>query len=104
MLAWVVALIVGKAVIVLLVVRLLGYSLRIATMTGLGLRRSASSLSSWRKTGLEPGLLPDADYQKFLAASIISMVATPFLIKAAPRIGYAIQSALSRRTRSLSRP
>jgi len=47
------------------------------------------------KTGRSTGLLPDGDYQSFLAASIISMIATPFLIAAAPRIGYFVQSIIS---------
>ncbi|HEX8336070.1 MAG TPA: NAD-binding protein, partial [Pyrinomonadaceae bacterium] len=37
----------------------------------------------------------EADYQRFLAASILSLIATPFLIKAAPRVGYALQSLFS---------
>jgi CPA2 family monovalent cation:H+ antiporter-2 len=88
-LIWVCALIVGKALIVLLVVRLLGYSLRVATMTGLGLAQVGEFSFILAKVGIAQGLL------SFLAASIISMVATPFLIKAGPRIGYAVQSLLS---------
>lgn len=86
------ALIAVKALIVLAVIRTLGYSLRIATMTAIGLSQIGEFSFILAKTGVQEGLLPELDYQRFLAASIISMIATPFLIKAAPRIGYAVQS------------
>ena len=91
-LAWVGALTLGKALLVFLAVRLLGYSLRISTMTAVGLAQIGEFSFILAKAGLPEGLLSDGDYQRFLAASILSMIATPFLIKAAPRIGYALQS------------
>jgi CPA2 family monovalent cation:H+ antiporter-2 len=92
-LAWVGALTLGKATVVLAVVRLLGYSLRVSVMTALGLAQVGEFSFILARAGLPQGLLTEADYQRFLAASILSMIATPFLIKAAPRIGYAVQSA-----------
>jgi monovalent cation:H+ antiporter-2, CPA2 family len=86
-------LIAVKALIAVAVVRMLGNSLRIATMTAIGLAQIGEFSFILAKTGLPEGLLNEVDYQRFLAASIISMIATPFLIKAAPRIGYAVQSA-----------
>ena len=94
-LVWVVALILGKALLVLAVVRLLGYSLRVSTMAAIGLAQVGEFSFILAKAGLPDGLLSTVDYQRFLAASILSMIATPFLIKAAPRIGYAVQSAFS---------
>ncbi|HXG66845.1 MAG TPA: cation:proton antiporter [Blastocatellia bacterium] len=94
-LAWVVALIIGKALIVLLALRLLGYSLRVATMAGVGLAQVGEFSFILAKVGMSEQLLSDGDYQTFLAAAILSMMATPFLIKAAPRIGYAVQSLFS---------
>ena len=91
-LAWVAALTVGKALLVFVAVRLLGNSLRISTMTAIGLAQIGEFSFILAKAGLPQGLLSDVDYQRFLAASILSMIATPFLIKAAPRIGYALQS------------
>jgi CPA2 family monovalent cation:H+ antiporter-2 len=85
-------LIIGKALIALAVVRILGYSLRVSTMTGLGLAQIGEFSFVLAKMGVPEGLLPEVDYQRFLAASILSMIATPFLIKLAPRIGYALQS------------
>src|SRR5688572_26917262 len=94
-LAWVGALTVGKALVVFGVVRLLGYSLRISTMTALGLAQIGEFSFILAKTGLEQNILAESDYQRFLAASILSMIATPFLIKLAPRVGYALQSMFS---------
>jgi CPA2 family monovalent cation:H+ antiporter-2 len=93
--AWVGALTIGKALIVFGVVRLLGYSLRISTMTALGLAQIGEFSFILAKTGLAQNILAEADYQRFLAASILSMIATPFFIKVAPRIGYALQSVFS---------
>ena len=88
----VIGIIVGKALILLLVVRLLGYSFRVSAMTAMGLAQIGEFSFILAKTAVPEGLLTANDYQRFLAASIITMIATPFLIKAAPRIGYAIQS------------
>ena len=93
--ALVLTLIVAKTLLVLAVVRVLGYSLRIATMTAIGLAQVGEFSFILAKAGLPVDLLSAADYQRFLAASILSMIATPFLIKAAPHIGYALQSVLS---------
>ena len=94
-LGWVGALTLGKALLVLAVMRLLRYSLRVSTMTALGLAQVGEFSFILAKAGLPQGLLSELDYQRFLAASILSMIATPFLIKAAPRIGYALQSLFS---------
>jgi monovalent cation:H+ antiporter-2, CPA2 family len=92
---WFGALVLGKAIIVLVVARLLGASLRIAAMVGVGLAQVGEFSFILAKVGLGQGLLSEGDYQRFLAASILSMIATPFLIKAAPRIGYALQARLA---------
>lgn len=94
-LSWVGMLTVGKALLVLAVVRLLGYSLRVSIMTALGLAQIGEFSFILAKAGLGEQLLSTTDYQRFLAASILSMIATPFLIKAAPRIGYAVQSVFA---------
>ena len=90
----VIGLIVGKALIIWAIVRILGYPQRVATMTGLGLAQIGEFSFVLARAGQGANLLSDIDYQKFLAASIISMIATPFLISLAPRIGYFIQSIL----------
>jgi CPA2 family monovalent cation:H+ antiporter-2 len=95
-LAWTGALTVGKALLALAVMRLMGYSLRVSTTTALGLAQVGEFSFILAKAGLPEGLLSELDYQRFLAASILSMIAAPFLIKAAPRIGYALQSMFAR--------
>lgn len=88
----VLALILGKALIIWGIIRILGYPQRIATMTGLGLAQIGEFSFVLAKAGQSANLLPETDYQSFLAASIISMIATPFLITASPRIGFFVQS------------
>lgn len=94
-LALVIALTVGKTIVALLVTRLLGHSLRVSTMTALGIAQVGEFSFILAKAGIGQGLLAESDYQIFLAASVLSMMAAPFLINAAPRIGYWVQSKLS---------
>lgn len=91
----VVILIAGKAFIIGGVARLLGAPQRVAVMVGLGLAQIGEFSFVLARAGQGVGLLPENDYQSFLAASIISMIATPFLIAWSPRIGFAIQRILS---------
>jgi len=91
----VLALIVGKAFVVWAIVRILGYPQRVAAMVGLGLAQIGEFSFVLAKAGKGVGLVDDADYQIFLAASVISMIATPFLIAAAPRVAEWTQSMLS---------
>ncbi|HEX8735680.1 MAG TPA: cation:proton antiporter [Pyrinomonadaceae bacterium] len=91
-LLWVVLLVVGKSLIIWAIVLLLGFPQRVATMTALGLAQIGEFSFVLAKSGRAVDLLPDTDYQSFLAASIISMIATPFMISAAPRFGYFVQS------------
>ncbi len=92
--ALVVGLILGKALIIWLIIRLLGFPQRIAIMTGMGLAQIGEFSFVLARVGQAANLLPDDDYQKFLAASVISMIATPFLIAAAPKVGYWMQGFL----------
>lgn len=90
--ALVIGLVLLKAVIVWGVIRVLGFPPRIATMAALGLAQIGEFSFVLARTGRGTSLLPDSDYQTFLAASVISMIATPFLIAAAPKVGYAAQA------------
>lgn len=93
-LLWVLFLVVGKFLIVWLVVQLLGFPQRVAVMTALGLAQIGEFSFVLAKAGRAVDLLPDTDYQTFLAATIISMIATPFMINAAPRFGEIFQSII----------
>lgn len=92
----VVVLIAAKALIIYAIIRIIGSPQRVAVMAGIGLAQIGEFSFVLAKSGQGAGLLPENDYQTFLAASIISMIATPFLIALAPRIGYGIQSLFSR--------
>lgn len=96
----VVALVLGKAIIIWAIIRILGSPQRIATMTALGLAQIGEFSFVLARSGQKVNLLSDNDYQIFLAAAVISMIATPFLIASAPRIGFFIQSILSDGKRS----
>jgi CPA2 family monovalent cation:H+ antiporter-2 len=91
-LLWVLLLVAGKALIVWSVIQLLGFPQRMAAMSALGLAQIGELSFVLAKAGRSADLLPDADYQSFLGASIISMIATPFMIAAAPHFGYFVQS------------
>ena len=93
-LLFVVVLVVGKALIIWSIIRLLGYSQRIAVMVGLGLAQIGEFSFVLARVGQGANLLPERDYQIFLAGSIISMIATPFIISASPRIGFWLQNFL----------
>lgn len=90
----VLGLIIGKAVIIWLIIRILGYPQRIAIMVGMGLAQIGEFSFVMAKVGRNSNLLPEADYQSFLAASIISMIATPFMIAAAPKVSFWMQKFL----------
>ena len=96
----VVGLIALKMIAVWLVVRLLGFPQRIAAMSALGLAQVGEFSFILAKAGQGNGLLVDSEYQIFLGASIISMIATPFMISLAPRFGAIVQKLLSDKSRS----
>jgi CPA2 family monovalent cation:H+ antiporter-2 len=75
-----------KAVIGGLVTLSLGFPLRTAILVGLGLSQVGEFSFILSKTGVEYGLLAGDLYQLFLALSVLSMAATPFIIALAPRI------------------
>lgn len=92
---WFAAIVLGKAIIAFLAARILGYSFRISVLVGLGLAQVGEFSFVMAKAGVEQGLTGGDDYQRFLAASILSMMATPFLIKVGPRIAYSLQAMIA---------
>ncbi|PIE22291.1 MAG: potassium transporter KefB [Planctomycetota bacterium] len=76
---------IGKALIAAAAVRLLGFAPRTAVITGLSLAQVGEFSFILSSIGLEAGLL-QGRYQLFLGASVLSMAATPFLMKIAPRL------------------
>lgn len=93
--AWVAALVLGKMLLITFVLRVLKSPLRVAVTAGIGLAQIGEFSFVLARAGVAEGLLPEVDYQRFLAASIISMIATPFLIRLAPRVGYSLHAWLA---------
>ena len=79
-----------KATVAGLVVIVLGLPLRTAILVGFALSQIGEFSFILSRTGLEYGLLAGDIYQTFLAVSVLSMAAAPFLIALSPRIADAI--------------
>jgi len=76
----------GKSLLLFITIRILGYITRIAFITALGLAQIGEFSFVVASVGRVHGLLSDDIFQGFIAASIFTMFATPFIIQAAPRI------------------
>ena len=64
----------------------MGYPIRPAIIVGMALCQVGEFSFVLAKTGLDAKLLTPDRYQLFLAASILTMAATPFLLNAAPAV------------------
>lgn len=78
--------IVVKAVIAFVAVRLVAYPNRTALLAGTSLAQVGEFSFVLISVGLANGLLSDDVYQVFLAAAVLTMLATPLLIAGAPRL------------------
>ncbi len=74
-----------KSIITCFTTVLLGFPLRTAILVGLALSQVGEFSFILSGTGVKHGLLAGNIYQLFLAFSILSMAATPFIIILAPR-------------------
>jgi K+:H+ antiporter len=74
-----------KSIIACFAAVLLGLPFRSSILVGLALSQVGEFSFILSRTGIEHGLLAGNIYQIFLAFSILSMAATPFIIKLAPR-------------------
>jgi len=74
-----------KSIIACFATVLLGLPFRSSILVGLALSQVGEFSFILSRTGVEHGLLSGNIYQMFLAFSILSMAATPFIIKLAPR-------------------
>ncbi|MDK2974095.1 MAG: monovalent cation:H+ antiporter-2, family [Methanofollis sp.] len=63
----------------------IGYSLRTALLTGLAISQIGEFSFVLAETGASYGLIDNGAYQAFLAVTILTMIATPFLIDGAPK-------------------
>ncbi len=80
----VLSILVLKTLVVGLTVRLLGFGSRIAWLTGLALAQVGEFSFVLAGVGRANGLLPSDVFQVFLASSILTIMATPFLIQVSP--------------------
>ena len=74
-----------KSVIACFVAVLLGLPFRTSILVGLALSQVGEFSFILSRTGVEHGLLAGNVYQMFLAVSVLTMAATPFIISLAPR-------------------
>ncbi len=75
-----------KSIIACFTTVLLGFPFRTSILVGLALSQVGEFSFILSKTGVEHGLLAGNNYQMFLACSVLSMAATPFIITLAPSI------------------
>ncbi|MBI2834664.1 MAG: cation:proton antiporter [Acidobacteria bacterium] len=81
------SIIVVKAVVAAGALLMAAPLLRVAVTAALALAQVGEFSFVVGRTGLEMGLLSAARWQTLLAASILTMVVTPALVEAAPRVG-----------------
>lgn len=67
-------------------------SVRLGALLGLGLAQIGEFSFILAKAGREAGLVTEVGEQMFLSASILSMMATPFLLQWGQRLSYGLQS------------
>jgi CPA2 family monovalent cation:H+ antiporter-2 len=88
------ALLVGvKAGIVILIFWALYGSLRLGFVVGLSLAQMGEFSFVLEQAGRQHGLLTENGHQTFLTASILSLMATPFLIQWSHRLGFALEKS-----------
>lgn len=75
-----------KSLLAGLVTLLLGFPLRTALLVGLAMGQIGEFSFILAKSGLRYGLLSGGFYQLFLATSVLTMAATPFIMAVAPRL------------------
>jgi len=90
-----------KTIIAGSVAVLLGFPLRTTILMGFALSQVGEFSFILSKTGVEHDLLSGNIFQLFLAVSVVTMAATPFIIALAPRIAdFILRLPLPRRLRS----
>jgi CPA2 family monovalent cation:H+ antiporter-2 len=73
---------------------ILGYSGRVALLSGVAVSQIGEFSFVLAKEGRTAGLLPDLLYQQFLGVAVITMLITPFLLQGGPAILEAFEKAL----------
>jgi CPA2 family monovalent cation:H+ antiporter-2 len=86
-----------KAALTLPSVLLQGYPLRVCAITSLSLAQVGEFSFVLAAAAVESGLLKTYAYQTFLCVSILTMMLTPAMISAGPRLGEAIAGLVGQR-------
>lgn len=89
-----------KSLILFLVVRILRYPAKTALLVALSLAQIGEFSFVLANVGRINGLLPERIFQAFIASSILTILATPFLIQLAPRLAEKSQRIFKK----ISRP
>jgi CPA2 family monovalent cation:H+ antiporter-2 len=79
-----IAVVVLKALVVTVVLRLLGLSIRVAMLAGLVLAQIGEFSFVLAETGLRSGLIDQTGFQAMLLVIVVTMTVAPLLISAAP--------------------
>jgi monovalent cation:H+ antiporter-2, CPA2 family len=82
----VLGILLGKGLIGTVATIAMRYPPRVAILTGLALAQIGEFSFVLARTGLSTGLMTDALYQTFVAAAVVTMLATPFLLRIAPAL------------------
>jgi K+:H+ antiporter len=82
----VMGILVGKFMIGAVATFALRYPLRTAVLTGLALAQIGEFSFVLARAGLVSGLMGEEMYQVFIAAAVITMLTTPFLLRVAPAL------------------
>ena len=90
----VLSILIVKFAVVVLTVGLLGYGSRIAVLTALALAQIGEFSFVLAGVGRANGLLPGDVFQAFVASSILTILATPFLIRLGPSLAARGERAL----------
>jgi CPA2 family monovalent cation:H+ antiporter-2 len=88
----VLAVIVVKTLLAFLSALSANLTVRTSLITGMGLSQVGEFSFVLAIAGQAAGLIPDNAYQLFLSASILTMIATPFIIRYAPMLSYRLVS------------
>jgi K+:H+ antiporter len=80
------ALVGGKMVTTVGAAVVAGYSWRAAVITGIALAQIGEFSFILAKVGRNIGLLPGESFQVFLTVSVLTLLLTPFLLQASPRL------------------
>ncbi|MFW6139839.1 MAG: cation:proton antiporter [Acidobacteriota bacterium] len=80
-----------KALIVFLIIKIIRYPTRIAFITGLGLAQIGEFSFVLAGVGKANGLIPEEIFQIFIASSILTILATPFLFQFSPVLASGLE-------------